>query len=87
VNRRTPSGRVIGPDQRIPPYAALRAVTAMAAYEIKEEKAKGTLEPGKLADLVILEKNPLEVPPDTIHDIVVLETIKEGKTIWRRGEE
>jgi predicted amidohydrolase YtcJ len=36
---------------------------------------------------VILEKNPLEVPPDTIHDIVVLETIKEGKTIWRRGEE
>ena len=86
VNRKTPSGRVIGPDQRIPPYAALRAVTAMAAYEIKEEKTKGTLEPGKLADLVILEKNPLEVPSDTIGDIAVLETIKEGKTIWRRGE-
>jgi hypothetical protein len=87
VNRKTPSGRIIGPDQRIPPYAALRAVTAMAAYEIKEEKSKGTLEPGKLADLVILDKNPLEVPPDTIDDIAVLETIKEGKTIWRRGEE
>jgi predicted amidohydrolase YtcJ len=87
VNRTTPSGRIIGPDQRIPPYAALRAVTAMAAYEIKEEKSKGTLEPGKLADLVILDKNPLEVPPDTIDDIAVLETIKEGKTIWRRGEE
>jgi len=87
VNRKTPSGRVIGPDQRIPPYAALRAVTAMAAYEIKEEKTKGTLEPGKLADLVILEKNPIEVPSDTIGDIAVLETIKEGKTIWRRGEE
>jgi len=86
VNRKTPSGRVIGPDQRIPPYAALRAVTAMAAYEIKEEKTKGTLEPGKLADLVILEKNPLEVPSDTIGDIAVLETIKEGKTIWCRGE-
>ena len=87
VNRQTPSGRVIGPDQRIPPYAALRAVTAMAAWEIKEEKAKGTLEPGKLADLVILEKNPLDVPSDTIGDIAVLETIKEGKTIWRRGED
>jgi len=87
VNRQTPSGRVIGPDQRIPPYAALRAVTAMAAWEIKEEKTKGTLEPGKLADLVILEKNPLDVPSDTIGDIAVLETIKEGKTIWRRGED
>jgi predicted amidohydrolase YtcJ len=87
VNRRTPSGRVIGPEQRVTPYVALRAVTAMAAYEIKEEKTKGSLEPGKLADLVILERNPLEVPPDTIGDIVVLETIKEGKTIWRRGEE
>jgi len=87
VNRKTPSGRVIGPDQRIPPYAALRAVTAMAAYEIKEEKTKGTLEPGKLADLVILDKNPLDVPSDTIGEIAVLETIKEGKTIWLRGEE
>ena len=50
------------------------------------EKAKGTLEPGKIADLVILENNPLQVPSDTIGDIAVLETIKEGKTIWRRGE-
>ena len=49
------------------------------------EKAKGVLEPGKLADLVILDKNPLEVLSDTIGDIAVLETIK-GKTIWRRSE-
>jgi len=87
VNRRTPSGRVIGPDQRISPYAALRAVTATAAWQIKEEKAKGTLEPGKLADLVILEKNPLTVPIDAIHEVVVLETIKEGKTVFSRGED
>ncbi len=86
VNRKTPSGKVIGPDQRIPPYAALRAVTAMAAWEIKEETTKGTLEPGKLADLVILEKNPLDVPPTMIGDIAVLETIKEGKTVYRRRE-
>ncbi|NDC64457.1 MAG: hypothetical protein EBZ59_10860 [Planctomycetia bacterium] len=86
VNRRTPSGRVIGPDQRIPPYAALLAVTAMAAHQLHEEKTKGTLEPGKLADLVILERNPLEVAADTIATIPVVETIKEGKTVYRRGE-
>ncbi|MFM8708051.1 MAG: amidohydrolase family protein, partial [Planctomycetia bacterium] len=56
-----------------------------AAYEIKEEKTKGTLEPGKLADLVILDKNPLEVPSTTIKDIAVVETIKEGKTVYRAG--
>ena len=87
VNRRTPSGRVIGPDQRIPPYAALRAVTATAAWQIKEEQTKGTLEPGKLADLVILSGNPLAVPAEAIGEIAVLETIKEGKTVFSRGED
>ena len=84
VNRLSGSGRVIGPDERITPYQALRAVTATAAYQLKEEKTKGTLEAGKLADLVILEKNPLAVEPTTIKDIAVVETIKEGKTVWRR---
>jgi len=84
VNRMSGSGQVIGPDERITPYQALRAVTATAAYQLKEEKTKGTLEVGKLADLVILEKNPLTVEPATIKDIAVIETIKEGKTVWRR---
>jgi hypothetical protein len=84
VNRRTPSGLVIGPDERVTPYLGLRAVTANAAYQIKEESTKGTLEVGKLADLVILERNPLKVDPTTIKDIAVLETIKEGRTIFRR---
>ena len=84
VNRMSGSGRVIGPDERITPYQALRAVTVTAAYQLKEEKTKGTLEVGKLADLVILEKNPLAVEPTTIKDIAVVETIKEGKTVWRR---
>jgi len=84
VNRRSASGSVIGPDERVPPYAALRAVTATAAYQIKEEKTKGTLEPGKLADLVILDRDPLAVDPATIKEIVVLETIKEGRTVYRR---
>jgi len=84
VNRRTASCAVVGPDERISPYDALRAVTATAAYQIKEEQSKGTLEAGKLADLVILEKNPLKVDPLTIKDIQVLQTIKEGRTVYAR---
>lgn len=83
VNRRTASGRVIGPAERISPYDALRAVTVMAAYQIKEEKSKGSLEPGKLADLVIIERNPLKVEPGSIGTIRVVETIKEGQPVYR----
>jgi predicted amidohydrolase YtcJ len=86
VNRRSASGQVIGPAERITPYQGLKAVTANAAWQIKEEKSKGTLEVGKLADLVILERNPLSVDPATIKDIAVLETIKEGRTIFRRDD-
>jgi predicted amidohydrolase YtcJ len=83
VNRRSGSGQVVGPEERVSAYDALRAVTAMAAYQLKEEKTKGTLEAGKLADLVILDRDPLVGDPLTIKDIVVLETIKEGTTVYR----
>jgi len=62
---------------------ALKAITINAAYQYFEEKSKGSLEPGKLADLVILDGNPLKVDPMKIKDIKVIETIKEGKTIYR----
>ncbi len=84
VNRLSGSGAVVGPDERVSPYDALRAVTSTAAYQLKEEKTKGTLEPGKLADLVILAANPLKVEPTTIKNIAVVETIKEGRTVYRR---
>ncbi len=83
VNRTTGSGVVVGPNERISPYVALQAVTSMAAFQIKEEKTKGTLEAGKLADMVVLEKNPLTVDPRSIKDIKVVETIKEGRTVFR----
>ena len=85
VNRLSGTGKVVGPDETVAPYDALRAVTATAAYQLKEERTKGTLEAGKLADLVILDRNPLAVERTTIKDITVLETIKEGRTVYRRA--
>ena len=83
VNRQSRSEQVIGPDERVSPYIALKAMTDHAAYQYFEEKTKGTLEAGKLADLVILDANPLKVEPMAIKDIKVLETLKAGKTIYK----
>jgi predicted amidohydrolase YtcJ len=85
VVRTTRSGFVLGPAERVSPYVALKAMTDWAAYQYFEEKSKGTLEPGKLADLVILERDPLQVDPTTISTIKVVETIKEGRPIFRLG--
>jgi len=83
VNRTTRSGKVLGPEQRVSVMDALKSITINAAYQYFEEDTKGTLEPGKLADLVILEKNPLKVEPTDIKDIKVIETIKEGISIYK----
>jgi predicted amidohydrolase YtcJ len=84
VNRTSRSGQVIGPDERISPYDALKSITSWAAYQCFEEDLKGELSVGKLADFVILDKNPLKVDPMTLKDIVVMETIKEGNSIFVR---
>ncbi len=82
VNRKTRAGRDIGPEFAVSPLDALRAITSFGAYQIFEEDLKGTIEPGKLADLVILDKNPLAVPKETIKDICVLQTIKRGEVVY-----
>ena len=81
--RTTRSGVVLGPQQRIPVADALRAVTLDAAYAHFEEGMKGSLEVGKLADLVILSESPLTAEPASLTDIRVLETVKAGKTLFR----
>jgi predicted amidohydrolase YtcJ len=83
VNRVSRGGQSIGPDQRVTPLEGLKAMTIWVAEQYGEQDSKGSLEPGKLADLVILDRNPLAVAPDTIKDVKVVETIKEGRTIYR----
>jgi predicted amidohydrolase YtcJ len=84
VERESRSGKVIGPDERLTPLEALRAITINGAYEYFEEDLKGSIEKGKLADLVILSDDISSIDPEKIRDVTVLETIKEGKTIYRR---
>jgi predicted amidohydrolase YtcJ len=85
VNRISRSGQTIGADERITPLAALEAITIDGARMYGEDKDKGSIEVGKLADLVVLSANPLTVPPATIETIRVEETIKDGKTVWQRA--
>jgi len=77
VNRTSRSGQVMGPDERLTPLEALKAVTLWGAYSHFEEDRKGSIEVGKLADLVILSD---------IGELNVLETIKEGKTVFRTDQ-
>ena len=84
VNRLTRTGQVLGPEERVTPLQALRAVTIDAAWQNFEEDIKGSIEPGKLADLVIVSDNPLTVDPETIVEIDVLQTIVGGVSVYVR---
>jgi len=84
VERKSRSGQVIGANEKLTPYEALQAITSWSAFQHFEEDTKGTLEEGKLADMVILDKNPLKVSEEEIKEIIVLETIKEGITVYKK---
>lgn len=86
VNRITRGGQPIGQEQCVSVFEALKGITIHGAYAYHEEDQKGTLEVGKLADLVVLDQNPLKIDKMQIRDIQVLETVKEGKTLYRKGE-
>ncbi|WP_329569097.1 amidohydrolase [Kitasatospora sp. NBC_01266] len=82
VTRRTRGDDVVlGPEQCVSALDAVRSITINAAHQYFEQDRKGSIEVGKLADLVILSANPLTIPEDEIKDIKVTETIKQGTTI------
>ncbi len=85
VTRRTRSGDILGPSQRVDVMTALKAMTIWPAWQHFEEDHKGSLEVGKLADFVILSDDPTAVDPEALDDLKVLETIKEGNSIYKAG--
>jgi hypothetical protein len=86
VNRQTRSGRVLGPDERIPPREALKTFTTHAVRCSFEEAIKGSLEVGKLADFVVLSEDILGIDPLFINDIQVLQTVVGGKNVYSAQE-
>jgi predicted amidohydrolase YtcJ len=83
VHRTTYGGDVLGPGQRIGVMAALRAVTIDAAWQVFQEDNRGSLEPGKYADLVVLSGNPLD-DPMAMRELTVEQTLVGGATVYRR---
>ncbi|MEM7273135.1 MAG: amidohydrolase [Actinomycetota bacterium] len=81
VNRLTPSGRVLGADERITAADALQAATLGAAHQLKLDHDLGSIEAGKLADFAVLEDDPLTVAPETIKDIGVWGTVLSGQPL------
>ena len=83
VARLTSSGQMLGPEERISVEQSLRAMTSDAAWQMRLEEQVGSIEPGKLADLVILSENPLEYGGD-LRDIQIERTLVGGVTIYEK---
>lgn len=82
--RETKAGIILGKDEQISIYNALKGVTINAAYQYFEEDIKGSIKEGKIADLIILDKNPCKVTIDEILKINILTTIKEGNIVYSK---
>jgi predicted amidohydrolase YtcJ len=82
VTRRTRSGDILGPHQRVDVMTALKAMTIWPAWQHFEEDEKGSIEPGKIADFVILSDDPAAVDPETLSTLTVRATIKEGEVVY-----
>ena len=80
VNRKTKDGKVLG-EEKIDVYSALKAITINGAYQYFEENQKGSLKEGKLANMVVLDQNPLKIEPKEIKNITVLKTFIEGEEV------
>jgi predicted amidohydrolase YtcJ len=82
VTRRISSGQVVGPEEAISVMDAIRVYTINGAYLSKEEAIKGSIEAGKLADMIVLDRDILRIPVDEIKDVKVQTTIVAGKIVY-----
>lgn len=83
VNRITLNGVTIGEDEKISVLDAIKAVTINAAKQYFEDYKKGSLEKGKFADMIIIDKNPFEINPLDLYKIKIFETIKSGEVLYK----
>ena len=84
MNRKTKEGIVLGEDEKIPVIEALKAVTINVAYQYNEQDLKGSIKKGKIADFIIIDKNPLEIDSDELKEIQILKTIKDGIVVYSK---
>ncbi len=82
MTRKAGDGRIVGPDERLDAKTALKAVTIDAAYQIGKEDMLGSITPGKHADLVVLDGNPLTTDPNKLRSIAVKQTWLAGECVW-----
>ena len=85
ITRRSQSGARLSPEERVAPRRAVEMHTLYPAAAAHEEKERGTIMPGRVADLVVLDRNPLDCPPDEIPDIRVHMTVVGGHIVWEGG--
>jgi hypothetical protein len=83
ILRRTGEGRVLGPAERLPARDALAMYTTQAAFACHRENEIGSLQPGKLADFVVLDGNPLDAEPEAIPGIGILATVLGGTPVYQ----
>lgn len=83
VNRYTRQGKKLAEAECVSVYDALRAITVEAAYQYHEEQEKGSIAPGRKADLVVLNRNPFAVDPEDLRDVRVETTIKDGRVVYQ----
>ena len=86
VTRRSSSGELLGPEQRVSAEEALRIYTLGSAYASFEEKLKGSLQKGKLADFVVIDRDYMKIPAKEIKDIKALLTVVGGEEVFRSPE-
>jgi predicted amidohydrolase YtcJ len=85
VNRETRDGKIVGKSNKISVKQGLKSLTINAAWQIKMENKIGSIKPGKYADFVIIDQNPMIIDPRKIKDINVLQTIVNGNTIYKKN--